>query len=290
MKSKIIMLILFILGFYSVYGETVIKIVKPESERDIRQLYYVKVLELALEKSSAKYGSYKIERVKAGIQGRTAILLEEGSSEIDLMWTMTNKERESKMLPVRIPLLKGLMGYRIFIINTKDKEKFKSIKDLKELKKMKAVQGLDWPDTDILVANGFNVDKATDYEGMFKMVDYGRVDYFPRGLNEPFDEIDKRKELNITIDNNIMLYYFAPFYFFVNVKRADLRNRIQYGLELAIDDGSFDKLFYSDKSNMDMLKRIDFKKYKIYKLNNPFLTKETKKIEKNMRYIFNIEK
>ena len=205
------------------------------------------------------------------------------------MWIMTNIDRENKMLPVRIPLLKGLMGCRIFIINKKDKNKFENIKTVEELKKMKALQGHDWPDTDILIANGFNVEKATNYDGMFKMMDYGRADYFPRGINEPFDEIKKRPELNIMVDNHIMLYYFAPFYFFVNTKKVELRNRIEEGLKIAIDDGSFDKVFYRDSSNKEMLEKVNFKNMRIFRLENPFLTKETKTIENKKEYVFQIK-
>lgn len=51
------------------------------------------------------------------------------------------------MLPVRIPLLKGLMGCRISIINKKNRKKFAKIKSVEELKKLTALQGHDYFDT-----------------------------------------------------------------------------------------------------------------------------------------------
>ncbi len=287
---KIVFALLFLMFSVNAYSLTVVKIVKPESEKDMRQIYYEKVLKLALEKTKDKYGDYKIEKIDIGYQGRSATLLAEGSPMLDLIWTMTDKEREKHMLPVRIPLLKGLMGYRVLIINKKDIEKFKNIKRIEELKKLTAVQGHDWPDTDVLIANGFKVEKATIYEGMFKMIYLQRVDYFPRGLNEPFDEIKNRPKLNLTVENSIMLKYFAPFFFFVNIKRADLRDRIEEGLNMAIEDGSFDELFYSDLSNKEMLEKIDFNKMKIFELENPYLTAESKKLQNNKKYIFQINK
>lgn len=290
MKLKISFLscmLFFIITSFS-YSVTTIKVMKPESNNDLRQGYYLKMLVLSLEKTKAKYGDYKIENVVSGLQFRTANLLANGSSLVDVMWTMTNIDREKIMLPVRIPLLKGLMGYRILIINKKDTEKFLAINRVEELKKMRALQGHDWPDTDILLANGFQVEKSTYYDGMFKMINGGRVDYFPRAINEPFDEIKKREKLNLTIEKKIRLYYFAPIYFFVNVNKPQLRDRIEKGLEIAIVDGSFDKIFYSEKSIKNIIENINNDKIKLFKLENPFLTEETKKIQNNKKYILDI--
>ena len=212
-KIIFFILVIFIEMTTLSYGITVIKVIKPESDSDIRQLYYLKILKLSLEKTKIKYGDYKIENAVSGLQFRTANLLADGSPLVDVMWTMTNIDREKIMLPVRIPLLKGLMGYRILIINKKDTEKFLAINRVEELKKMRALQGHDWPDTDILLANGFQVEKSTYYDGMFKMINSGRADYFPRAINEPFDEIKKREKLNLTIEKKKQLYYFAPIYF-----------------------------------------------------------------------------
>lgn len=284
--NKMVIVVSFVLLFAILsYGETVVKVNIPESKNDLRQNYYYNVLKLSLDKTKDKYGEYKIEYVDAGIQGRRAAFLAEGSPDLDMIWTMTSIEREKSMLPVRIPLLKDLMGYRIFIINKKDKNKFSNIKTVEELKKMRAIQGHDWPDTEILIANGFQVEKSSNYEGMFEMIDLERADYFPRGVNEPFDEIKLRSKLNLAVDDTIMLQYFAPFFFFVNVKKPELRDRVKEGLEKAIVDGSFDKLFYSDPSNKEMLEKIDFKKMRIFKLENPFLTEETKKLQNRKEFI-----
>lgn len=280
-------ILFFILTLFS-YSMTIVKVMKPESESDVRQNYYLKLLTLSLEKTKTKYGDYKIENTVEGLQGRAVKLLADGSSLVDVMWCMTNAERERIMLPVRVPLLKGLMGYRIFIINKNNIEKFLNIKSIEELKKLKAIQGHDWPDTDILINNGFKVEKSTYYEGMFKMIDSGRADYFPRAVNEPYSEIKKREELNLIVEERIRLYYFAPIYFFVNVKKGNLRNRIAEGLEIAIDDGSFDKIFYNDNSIKNIITDINNNKIKIFKLENHFLTSETRKLENNKRYIIDI--
>lgn len=288
-KAKFFIVFLFCIATSFSYSMTTIKVIKPESDKDVRRIYYLKLLKLSLEKTKGKYGEYKIEDAVAGLQGRTTNLLADGSHLVDVMWAMTNKEREKMMLPIRIPLLKGLMGYRIFIINRKNKEKFSKINRVEELKKLKAVQGHDWPDVDILLDNGFKVEKSTYYEGMFKMIDSGRADYFPRAVNEPFDEVNKRDNLNLIIENNLRFYYFSPIYFFVNIKRPELRDRIEEGLEIAISDGSFDNVFYNDVFIRESVKDIKSDKIKIFKLNNSFLSDETKKLQNNKKYIFDID-
>ena len=64
-------------------------------------------------------------------------------------------------------------------------------------------------------------------------------------MNEPWDELKARpKLLNLVIEPNLMLVYPAPIYFCKQKKNAKLARRIKKGLDLAIEDGSFDKLFY----------------------------------------------
>lgn len=265
---------------------TIVKVNKPESENDMRQDYYKNLLILALEKTKVKYGEYRIEEVDAGVQGRRIVMLAEGNPKLDITWTMTSIEREKLMLPVRIPLLKSLMGYRIFIINKEDKKKFAQIKTIDDLKKLTALQGHDWPDTDILIANGFKVQKSSNYEGMFAMMEAGRADYFPRGLNEPFEELKNRKELNLMVEETILIKYFAPFFFFVNVKKPQIRDRVEEGLKIAVADGSFDKLFYGDPLNVEMLKKANIEKRRIFEIDNPFLTSETKALMNKKEYLF----
>lgn len=284
----------FFICFFSIISyfgcNTLVKISTSNNEFDSRNSYYVSLLKLALDKTVNKYGAYEIKNIgEIAEQKRLATLLGSGSNEIDLMWTMTNIEREKEMLPVRIPLLKGLMGCRLIIINKNNKNLFSKINSVSELKKLTAVQGHDWPDTDILLANGFKVTKATEYNGMFLMISNGRGDYFPRAINEPYGELKLRPDLNLIVDEKIMLYYFSPIFFFVNSKNPQLRDRIEEGLKIAISDGSFDSFFYNHESIKSSLNKIDFKKMKIFKLNNPFLTEETKKLMDKKEYILPIK-
>ncbi|MCX4029761.1 hypothetical protein H0A36_18915 [Endozoicomonas sp. SM1973] len=47
--------------------------------------------------------------------------------QLDVVWSMTSIERETLFTPVRIPLLKGLLGHRIFIIRNGEEQRFEGI-------------------------------------------------------------------------------------------------------------------------------------------------------------------
>jgi hypothetical protein len=270
----------------AVVAEQIIRIVAPESANDHRQDYYRALLKLALDKTAATYGPYRFEAVSGSIQGRRVLLMSQGNQILDVIWTMTSQEREAALRPIRIPLLKGLMGARLLIINKRDKALFAQINTLPQLQQLRAIQGHDWPDTQILQANHFSVLPATIYESMFKMIALGRGDYFPRGLNEPFVEVAERPELDLMVEPHLMIYYFSPFFFFVNASKPELRERIETGLRLAINDGSFDKLFYSDPDNQKMLNAVDFAKMTIFRIPNPLLTKETAQLQGDPRLVY----
>ena len=289
LMRNLIFLLLFLINISS-YALTTVKIILPESEKDVRYSYYLDLLKLSLDKTTKKYGKYEFDiQYRDVTRKRLISYLAEGSPDLDVIWTGTTMEREKIMLPIRIPLLKGLKGCRLLLINKDKKDVFSKIKSVNELKKMTAIQGIDWPDTEILTANNFKVETTAIYEGMFKFLDLQRVDYFPRAINEPFEELKARPNLNLMIEPSIMLYYPAPNFFFVNIKKIQLKNRIEEGLNIAIKDGSFDKLFYNHPSNSQIFKKIDFKKMKIFKLDNPFLTKETRKVMNKKEYVIKID-
>jgi hypothetical protein len=76
------------------------------------------------------------------------------NGELDVLWSMTSKDRKQKALPVRIPLLRGLLGYRMFIICQRDQQRFSNITTLSQLQYLTAGQGPHWADTKTLCANG----------------------------------------------------------------------------------------------------------------------------------------
>lgn len=195
---------------------------------------------------------------------------------LNLCWTTSDPQIEQELRPIRIPILKGLLGYRILIINKKNQYKFSQVKTLDDLKQFTFGQGKTWTDTKILQANGLKVITTNKYPGLFHMVDGERFDAFPRGVNEPFGELAQRPDMtDLKVEDTILLVYRMPFYLFVSRDNPKLGNDIETGLNRAIADGSFDRIFYSEPNIKDVLDKANMKNRRIFNLTNPFLTKET---------------
>ena len=152
--------LLFIVFFLFIVESRAVDIVRHPwsgNTETIKRDYYLSLLKLALEKSENKFGLYKIEQFNTPLNQIRSMHLLEHNSKVDLMWTMTSIERENKLRAIRIPLVKGLMGCRIFLIRKGEQVIFEDINSVEQLKSIPVGQGRNWPDTKILKHNGFNL-------------------------------------------------------------------------------------------------------------------------------------
>lgn len=214
-------------------------------------------------------------------QGRAVRELKEGTGRIDLLWAMTSNEREQTIQPIRIPLYKGLMGWRIALVQATDAELFRTRSDA-EIAQLVAGQLRDWPDTDILKANRFNVHVATQYDALFSMLARGRIQYFPRSVVEIWQELRGVKQGKLMAEAHTVLHYPTAFYFFVSKQNPQLAALLERGLESAIRDGSFDRLFL--RHNRDALRAARLEERRRIDLENPYLPAETPLKRKELWY------
>lgn len=234
--------------------------------------YAIKMIQLANDHIEKKYKLV----ISQEPFSQSRIMTETSGGNLDIFWSSSTSDLEARYRPIRINLFKGLLGYRIFIINKNNQEKFDHIKTLADLKKITIGQGRTWADGDILERNGFTVIKTNKYESLFYMVDGNRFDAFARGVHEPFDELDRRKDLkDLVVEKNIMLFYKVPFYLFVDQKADELAKDLELGFERAIADGSFDAVFFNDPAVKKALTYANMKNRRVFELENPTLSKET---------------
>jgi ABC-type amino acid transport substrate-binding protein len=242
-----------------------------QAETDPNGYYAEKMIKLALEHVDTKY---QLEIVP-GSMTQVRMVEDMMNGSLDIIWAGTSKDLEEQLEPVRIPLYKGLLGHRFLIIRNGDQARFDGINNVEDLKKVKLGQGTAWVDTKILEANGLNVIKTMKYQNLFYMLDGGRFDAFPRAVFEPFSEVDKYPTLNLTVEKRLMLVYKMDFYLFVNKNNKKLARELEMGLNRAIADGSFEKLFLSAKSVQEAITKGDLKNRVVIPLANPFNSKET---------------
>lgn len=236
------------------------------------------LLKLALSKIPEKYEWD--ESTANTTEGRVIQMLEDG--QLDIVWYATTNEFEERMLPIRICIFKGLLGYRVLMIKKGMQHKFDGIKSIEDLRRISVGQGRMWADTDVLVANQLNVVKVMKYDGLFFMLDGDRFDAFPRGVHEPWTEIAGRPSLQLDVEEKLLLAYTNPFYFFVNKSNTELARNIEKGLRIAIEDGSFDDYFLNDPTVKAALEKANLKNRIIIPLKNPSLPKMTPVDDKSL--------
>ena len=252
----------FAAGTSSASNPTPIKIVTT-----IQQQWQFNLLKEALRRSGKPY---QVEQMSTQMnQKRNA---EEAlAGTVDVFWSMTSKELEETMLPVRIPLFKGLLGNRLLIIRKSDEAKFANVKTLADFKQLTAGQNRYWPDASILEANGVPLVTSYQYTNLYPMLEGGRFDYLALGAQEIGDELASHPDPALKIDSHILLQYRSPAYFFVSPKRPELAEAILAGLEYMISDGSFDEMFNRELKIEQLYRDAQFERRVIIRLDTPDL-------------------
>jgi ABC-type amino acid transport substrate-binding protein len=206
--------------------------------------YRWKLLDLALAHTRESGESFRmIPYAEDTTQNRAVSLLQSGA--IDVVALGTNEERESKILPVKIDILRGIVGFRVFLIRAADQARISQMDDVSLRKQLTLGLNSQWADLPILRANGFSVTTSSGYEALFDMLAAGRFDAFPRGLNEAQRELDERRQHypQLAVEKTRALYFPYPVYFWVRKDNQALARRIERGLKLSLGDGSFRKTF-----------------------------------------------
>ncbi|MFZ6745094.1 substrate-binding periplasmic protein [Undibacterium sp. JH2W] len=232
--------------------------------------YRWKLLELALAHTQSGTGNIRLEPFAEEVtQNRGISLLQSGA--IDVIALGTNGEREAQMLPIKIDILHGIIGYRLLVIRKTDQASIALMTEQALRQQLTFGLNSQWADLPILRANGFAVVTSTNYENLFGMLAAGRFDAFTRGLNEAALEIEKHKKQfpQLIVEKSKALYFPYPVYFWVRKDNQLLASRIEQGLKLALADGSFRQLF--ETYHAKEIKQLASEKRQLIRLGNPVL-------------------
>ena len=239
------------------------------SRDDATAQYAIELIEMALNKAQTPYTLNIQPNTQSAITLRR--MLNEGKT--DIIWATTSNALEEQFIPVRIPLYKGLMGYRTLLIQPEKQHLFDGIIDVEGLKKVKLGQVHSWADTAILESNSLNVVKVTKHQSLFSKLEAGAFDAAPRALHETFSEVQEHPTL--TVESGLLLHYPMPMYFFVSQKNIELAHNLTYGLSKAVQDGTFDVLFYRQANVKKAVDEIAHTQRRLIELKNPNLPTKT---------------
>lgn len=250
-----------------------IRIQQLESGKD--QLMY-SLLSLAITKSSPTYCVETNDEVMT--TGREVMHVKNGL--LDVLWSSGHEIRG--LTPVRVPIFKGILGYRLFVIREGEQEKFNNIYSIDDLKKLKAGLGKGWGDTIVLQNAGIPMVTTTRARFLWPMLENKRYDYLPIAVHEPWEDLALRPELNLTTEKNILIRYDSAMYFYVNSKNTELANLISEGMKIAIADGSYDKLLYESEMIQSAIKFANIENRRVIEIPNPNFHHKTPK--ENLKY------
>ncbi|EGY01955.1 hypothetical protein AZA_88275 [Nitrospirillum viridazoti Y2] len=244
-----------------------------ESGDDPRADYPLGLLRLALDKMGARYTL----RPSDTLMERTrAVAALKAGAVINLAWVGSNAELERELRPIRIPIYRGLLGYRLFIIRKQDQARFTDVHTLDDLRRLTAGQGLGWTDVDIFQAAGLPVETFR-YDLLFRLMQQGRLDYFPRSASEIYAELAAHSAdcPDLTVEDSLLLVYRLPLYFFTSKKDEALAATIEEGLRRAYDDGSFLKYFNEHPAIRKLLAEAHLETRRRIDIPNPVQSPET---------------
>ncbi|MEQ9347691.1 MAG: hypothetical protein RIG26_14725 [Thalassospira sp.] len=166
------------------------------------------------------------------------ITMLQANDDINMVHFGTSQEREDKLLAAYVPLYLGTTGLRFFMVRRELLDDLQAVHTLDDLRKFTMGQGLGWPDSAILIENGFSVADGR-YKTLHRMLDARRFDLYPRAYWQIIGEWNWMKDQapGIVVSPDVALYYPQPIYFFFSPHHPELRDAIQTGLERAYSNG-----------------------------------------------------
>ena len=246
---------------------------KPLSPFDPRYIYAYELMEL-IYKVTPEYGNAKI-RTSDFNMTRSRIFQElKKGTLVNVVAEAPQKEWDSNLIAVPIPIRKGLQGFRIFIIKDKNVEKLAQVDSLKSLQSLSTGSGRAWSTRLAMEKSGFLVVTSNGYESLFAMLSVDRFTTFGRGVNEAYQEVHSHQAQypDLVVDEHILLKIPLASYFYVSPAFPELADRIKVGLLRLIDNGDFDQFFYQ-KYCSDILK-ANMAKRMLFKIDNPQVSRE----------------
>ncbi len=251
-----------------------LRIIGPQSPEDNTKSYFEELFSLALKQSLGQETEVAIVRIPSSETLQTGLVRLLNKGFVDLIWTATDKEIEQQVLPVRIPLVMGMLGYRVAMTHSDNLYKFESIEDLKYYT---ACQVRYWTDVDILDHNKFNVVATGSYENTFQLTHKKRCDYFPRAIFEAYPELEasKKRFPGLAIFDDVLLYYPFPFYAFTSHDNKKLNGMLYDGLKQLAYSGEMLALMQRSEVTRHLFPLSQWKNKQIVRLQNPFLPEAT---------------
>ena len=237
---------------------------------DAHYNYRYHLIEQALEITRPEFGDYQIKPYISQTSSiRYAQLLSDGD-QLNVLWTSPGTPAtKGEAIVIPIDIIKGLLGYRVCLINADAPPKLSAIHTLELLRKIKVGQA-QWPDRAIYQFNNIVVVDTPNFSNLFKMLAAQRFDCIPLGVDE-VERVYQAKKTQypfLAIDSHVLIYYHYPLYLYVSKRHPALAERLSVGLQKMQNNGEFDRLFLL--FHADNFARLALKKRTLICLESPY--------------------
>lgn len=251
---------------------------------DFRYAEYIAVLRKAMDETTRDFGPYVMRPASISMNESRFLYEARTGHLVNVVWSATSKEKEKALRPIRVPLSKGILGYRILFIRASMQAQFDQVRSLQDLRRFRFCLGPGWGDVPIYQNAGLNVD-LVEYDSLLPMVEAGRCDAFSRGINEIFEESRRMPKWmsHVAIERRLLLHYRYPFYLFVTPSEEALARRIETGLRRMLDSGAFEQIF--SKYNAESIQRANVDGRFVIEMENPELPAQTPIEESRLWFI-----
>ena len=237
-----------------------------------RQSFETELLQAILIETEVQYGEFKLNSDNTDYPDAE----DEGNifdNGTDILVTVAGNLKFSHKPKIMIsqPLAKGLLGYRLLMVNDSDLAKFNSLASASTLQSLSIGIPETWADAELFRKNQYHVVEKGSFDTLFQLLKNGEFDYTALGANEIEEEYNQRVIPigDISIEPSIVLYYPFPLVFYINAENTALAERVNQGLAAIIANGEYDSLF--NKHHGDIVARLNLKNRKIFTLDNPIL-------------------
>ena len=245
------------------------------SRDDHNAKHAISLIKLAAEEANIKLQLNVIFREESAKSLRQALL----KGDIDLIWTATSRSLQERFKPVKIPLYRGLLGYRLCMINDHNRDLLKGVKSMEALKPLTFGLGEGWSDIGVFQSAGLKV-KIMDYEQLFQAVHNRTIDCAPRAIFEAFPEQYNQRYrylYKLYVDRYLMIRYIMPFYFFTRKDDDITFNLLHQGLTKAIMNGRYQNAVKKNPSLRMAIRKIQRNKRRVITIPNALLPDDVPK-------------
>ncbi|GAA6153219.1 hypothetical protein [Pseudoteredinibacter isoporae] len=205
-------------------------------------------------------------------QQRAVSVIRSGRYPIFATLTEHRQFRLPELVRSNDNLIAGVMGFRVLLTQQGALDKLYQVSTLRHLReRLRFGFGQHWLDYSILQANGLELVGTPHYSNLFPMLEAGRFDAIPRGLNEFIAEERYWGERHPSLQSfdAYALYYPYPVYLYIHKDYEWILERINYGVFRAEQDGRMRRLF--ERHFADEIEWLNTRKPKLFVLRNDFV-------------------